>query len=80
MGQLHNYYMLLMGYGVTFTPLKGRHPWQLTTYMWQMSRTTHWYTPPWAHAARVDVLITSATPPSKTDYMAPLHMKRGWKC
>jgi hypothetical protein len=35
MGQLYNYHMLLMDWGVTITlPLKGRRPQQLTTYMW----------------------------------------------
>ena len=54
MGQLHNNYRLLMGWGVTFTS-----PRQLTTYIWQMSRTTPWYTPPWARATRVDAPNTT---------------------
>jgi hypothetical protein len=54
-------------------PLKGWRPRQLTTYMWQMSRTTPWYTPPRAHATMVDAPNTICnTLRPKTTYMAQL--------
>jgi hypothetical protein len=57
--------------------LKGWCPQQLTTYMWQMSRITPWYTPPWAHTTRVDAPIPSVTPRVQNCLYGPApHVKR----
>jgi hypothetical protein len=55
MGQQHNYYRLLMHWGVTFTPLRVDAP-SNSPHMQQTHKTIPWYTPPWAHAARVDAM------------------------